>query len=96
MSIPDWPALWKREPGLRPDALAQYAALCRDAAVQWLASLGNRRDLRIENRKGEWAVEVWTVMAGGEEDICDVSEIGPTLDHALYAACRAVLDTPKP
>lgn len=109
---PDWPSLWAREPGLKPegvwadrdgyylndigplgtDAIPLHAglALCRDAAVRWLTSLG--MDLRISFWDERWFAELWTNMYGGEDDFRDQSETGDTLDAALFAVCAAVLD----
>ena len=70
MEQPNWPTLWEREPGLRPEHAEPFnverfkgdrvgrfagllwgdhpytpavaAALCRDAAVRWLATVGHQ------------------------------------------------------
>lgn len=114
MTMPDWPSLWKREPGLRPEGVQSpdpldgrwlldgddpmsdipisdrdgaVAALCRDAAINWLRGIGSitfstsghacifMSDSTIYNPSDRWT------RHGGE-----------TFDEALFNACKAVLD----
>jgi hypothetical protein len=73
----------------KSDAIA--AALCRDAAVRWLAIGG---DLVVNSgADGHAVIERYK----GTEGICVGKPFvllgaGDTIDQALYAACSAVLD----
>jgi len=63
-----------------------HAALCRDAAVRWLAERSISLLYSVDD-KGWWC-ERWLTGCGPE----DVTDDHPTPDAALYAAVVAVLD----
>lgn len=105
---PNWPSLWEREPALRPDVVDKYgtdaiacsnpkcyAALCRDAAVRWLLSLGDEwwyLKLAFDPTNKLFEVTRYVEMAGGESDIPHQSFDSPSLDAAIFASCAAALD----
>ncbi len=113
---PNWPELWAREPGLRPELDGAVAhvlnpdsdlpcwvwrdevgdsclqtrgvlpALSRDAAVRWLGGEG-----AVIGQDGMgWDVE------SGWGDMGRPLGTAPDLDAALFAACKAVLDSRVP
>ena len=102
--MPDWPSLWERESGLRPDALGDvgrweelpktapslFAALCRDAAVRWLMDQGWYIHLHRPGRRANPTEQVMVRFINA--DGSTTSHTGLTLDAALFAACAAVLD----
>ena len=64
------------------------AALCRDAAVRWLANVGHQT--LLIDCVGD---DQWYINPGMCEDACSATADG--FDAALFAACRAVLDAWK-
>lgn len=106
MSIPDWPSLWEKEPGLRPDWVVVFhghrythgqiydeegvltlpddvaSSLCRDAAVRWLTNQGYVISDRyvFDPDHGELTISIGS---------------GDTLDDALFAACKAIIEGKK-
>jgi hypothetical protein len=126
MEMPNWPALWEREPELRPMdvcstlpgdnawvlhgasasnfmpmAETTFAALCRDAAVRWLAQqwlVVTPPCIFSSSPTSDWGlyrVGVHLELAWSMPEMRNGRRVGPrikTYDEALYAACKAVLN----
>lgn len=94
---PPWWELWAADDTLRPRGMTKpdlmephSAALCEHAAIVWL-------------RSKFMVMGFWSISPTGEGDACVMgrreplqtdreSFYGPTLGHALFAACKALLD----